>query len=75
MTKQGQGKVIAQEILAQKLIVAMEDKRRLLVDAADIVTVLSGRPDSNSHADKESSAPDKGKRSPKSRKKPEKKAD
>ncbi|MEZ5940370.1 MAG: regulatory iron-sulfur-containing complex subunit RicT [Planctomycetaceae bacterium] len=69
VTKQGQGKVLAQEILAQKVIVAMEDKRRLLVDAADIITVLSGRPDH------ESGQSEKGNHPPKSGKKPEKKAD
>ncbi|MEW4488508.1 regulatory iron-sulfur-containing complex subunit RicT [Thalassoglobus sp. JC818] len=47
LTKQGQGKVIAQEILAQKVLVAFEDRRRLMIDAKDIVTVISGKPNSS----------------------------
>ena len=42
VTKQGQGKVIAQEILAQKILVSFEDRRRLLIDASDVLTVISG---------------------------------
>jgi cell fate regulator YaaT (PSP1 superfamily) len=42
VTKQGQGKVLAQEVLAQKLLVSFEDNRRMLVDAKDIITVVSG---------------------------------
>ncbi len=41
LTKQGQGKVIGQEILAQKVLVVFEGGRRMLVDKADIVTVVS----------------------------------
>ncbi|MDA1249546.1 MAG: regulatory iron-sulfur-containing complex subunit RicT [Planctomycetota bacterium] len=41
LTKQGQGKVLAQEILARKVLVSFEDGRRTLVDLADIVTVVS----------------------------------
>lgn len=44
VTKQGQGKVIAQEILAQKILVAFEDRRRLMIDAKDVLTVVSGKP-------------------------------
>lgn len=51
VTKQGQGKVIAQEILAQKVLVAFEDKRRLLVDAAEILTVVSGGSSKSSSGD------------------------
>jgi cell fate regulator YaaT (PSP1 superfamily) len=42
LTKQGQGKVLAQAILAKKVLVSFEDGRRTLVDLADIVTVVSG---------------------------------
>lgn len=42
VTKQGQGKVLSQEILAQKVLVSFPDNRRILVDAADILTVVSG---------------------------------
>ncbi|SFH61184.1 PSP1 domain-containing protein [Planctomicrobium piriforme] len=44
ITKQGQGKVLAQEILAQKLLVSFEDNRRLMIDAADVITVIGGQP-------------------------------
>lgn len=42
LTKQGQGKVLAQEILARKLLVSFEDQRRILIDAADVITVVGG---------------------------------
>ncbi|MDB4733634.1 regulatory iron-sulfur-containing complex subunit RicT, partial [Planctomicrobium sp.] len=37
LTKEGTGKVIAQEILAQKILVSFEDHRRMLVDLADVI--------------------------------------
>ncbi|WP_437225757.1 PSP1 domain-containing protein [Planctomicrobium sp. SH661] len=43
VTKQGQGKVLAQEILAQKVLVGFEDNRRLMIDAADVITVIGGK--------------------------------
>lgn len=47
VTKQGKGKVLAQEILAQKLLVSFEDNRRLMIDAADVITVVGGRASSS----------------------------
>ncbi|MCA9066683.1 MAG: signal peptidase, partial [Planctomycetaceae bacterium] len=41
VTRDGQGKVIGQEILARKLIVAFEDGRRVMTDESEIVTVVS----------------------------------
>mgnify|MGYP003351820741 CR=1 FL=1 len=41
ITRNGQGRVLSQELLAKKLVVAFEDGRRLMTDAADIVTVVS----------------------------------
>ncbi|MBL8817430.1 MAG: signal peptidase [Planctomyces sp.] len=41
ITRTGQGRVISQEILARKLIVAFEDGRRVMTDESDIVTVVS----------------------------------
>ncbi|MEZ6145688.1 MAG: regulatory iron-sulfur-containing complex subunit RicT [Planctomycetaceae bacterium] len=41
ITKEGKGRVLAQEILAQKLLVSYEDNRRALVDAGDVITVVS----------------------------------
>jgi len=43
ITKQGQGKVLAQEILAQKVLVSFEDNRRMMIDAADVLTVVGGK--------------------------------
>jgi cell fate regulator YaaT (PSP1 superfamily) len=42
ITKQGKGRVLAQEILAQKLLISYEDSRRVLIDARDVLTVVSG---------------------------------
>ena len=49
VTKQGQGKVLRQEILARKLLVQYEDQRRIVVDEGDIVTVVkrSGKTETN----------------------------
>lgn len=51
VTKAGQGRVIAQEILARKLIVVYEDNRQLLTDSAEILTVISRgkRPPEHEH--------------------------
>jgi cell fate regulator YaaT (PSP1 superfamily) len=45
VTGKGRGRVVAQEILAQKLVVEFEDHRRILVGPADILSVerLQGR--------------------------------
>ena len=40
ITGQGRARVLAQEILACQLLVEMEDRRRLLIDATEVVTVL-----------------------------------
>ena len=42
ITREGQGKVIAQELLVRKLLVSFEDGRRVMTDESDIVTVVSG---------------------------------
>ena len=41
VTRQGQGKVLAQEILARKVLVEYEGGRRLLADENEILTVVS----------------------------------
>ena len=41
ITRSGQGRVVAQEILAKKVVVAFEDRRTAIVDLSDIVTVIS----------------------------------
>jgi cell fate regulator YaaT (PSP1 superfamily) len=42
VTKQGQGKVLGQEILARKVLVLYEDDRRILTDERDVLTVVKG---------------------------------
>ena len=40
VTKQGQGKVIAQEILSRKVLVQYEDHRRMMTDEKEVLTVV-----------------------------------
>ncbi len=40
LTSRGRSRVLAHEILAQQLLVEMEDHRRLLIPATDVLTVL-----------------------------------
>ena len=40
ITEEGKAKVLAQEILASKLLVQTEDMRRVMIDGADVLTVL-----------------------------------
>jgi cell fate regulator YaaT (PSP1 superfamily) len=42
VTKVGQGRVIAVELLARKLLVQYEDHRRILADEKDVLTVVRG---------------------------------
>jgi cell fate regulator YaaT (PSP1 superfamily) len=41
VTRQGQGRVVGQEILARKLLVQYDDSRQILADLADVLTVVS----------------------------------
>src|SRR6185436_381456 len=41
VTKQGQGKVVGQEILARKVLVLYGDNRQILADLSDVLTVVS----------------------------------
>ncbi len=41
VTANGRARVLAQEILAGQLLVEMEDHRRVLIQASDVLTVLS----------------------------------
>jgi cell fate regulator YaaT (PSP1 superfamily) len=61
VTRQGQGRVLSQEILAQKLLVAFADNRRVLIDAADVITVVGGQKSSAPEQDDEDDEPDNGK--------------
>jgi cell fate regulator YaaT (PSP1 superfamily) len=40
LTQKGQGRVLAQEILARKLLVEFEDGRRIMVAAEEVLTRL-----------------------------------
>jgi cell fate regulator YaaT (PSP1 superfamily) len=40
VTNVGRGRVLGQEILAQQLLVAMEDNRRILIPASDVLSIL-----------------------------------
>jgi hypothetical protein len=41
VTTNGRARVLGQEILAQQLLVAMEDNRRVLIPAGDVLSVLT----------------------------------
>jgi len=41
VTKEGQGRVLSQELLSRQLLVSYEDGRRVLTGEKDIVTVVS----------------------------------
>ena len=43
VTKNGQGRVVGQEILARKVMIAYDDTRRMLIDSHDVLTVISTR--------------------------------
>jgi cell fate regulator YaaT (PSP1 superfamily) len=43
VTKQGQGRVLSQELLSRQLLVSYDDGRRVLTNHSDIVTVVSKR--------------------------------
>lgn len=51
ITKEGQGRVIGQEILARKVMVVFEDKRRTIVDQNEIVTVVKASKGNSKKAD------------------------
>ncbi|HLQ46555.1 MAG TPA: regulatory iron-sulfur-containing complex subunit RicT [Planctomycetaceae bacterium] len=50
VTKAGQGRVLSQEILARKVMVAYDDTRRAMIDAKDVLTVISTRGNKNQAA-------------------------
>lgn len=52
LTRKGQGKVLAQEILARKVLVEFEDGRRIMVPADEIVSRI-GAPPKNQRNDSE----------------------
>jgi cell fate regulator YaaT (PSP1 superfamily) len=62
-TRDGKGRVLSQEILSQQLLVEMEDRHRVLIDAADVLTVISrgGRGRSKGKRDNSKKQQDGGK--------------
>ena len=51
VTKKGQGRVLAQEILAQKLVIETDDHRRIIVDCAEILSAEPPKGRRATHAD------------------------
>jgi cell fate regulator YaaT (PSP1 superfamily) len=43
VTKKGQGRVVAQEVLTQKLVVEFEDRRRIIVGLGEVLDVIPPR--------------------------------
>ncbi len=43
VTKAGQGRVVSQEILARKVTIAYDDSRRAVIEANEVLTVVSNR--------------------------------
>jgi len=41
VTKAGQGRVVSQEILARKVMIAYDESRRVMVDVSEVLTVIS----------------------------------
>ena len=63
ITNKGRAQVLAQEILAGQLLVQMEDMRRIVIDAGDVMTVLSrsgGRPKPKSEPSSQSQLEEMG---------------
>jgi cell fate regulator YaaT (PSP1 superfamily) len=58
VTSKGRGRVIAQEILAQKLVVEFEDQRRIIVGPAEIQAVESPKRRTASQIDPDQNADD-----------------
>ncbi len=50
VTNRGRARVLGQEILASQVLVEMEDHRRVLIPASDILTVLGKKPPGKSDA-------------------------
>ena len=72
VTKQGQGKVVAQEILAKKVLVSYDGGRRMIVDLSEILTTVStnkggsnadGKSKPNQESSPDTSGADAGNRS------------
>ena len=40
VTKEGRGRVLNQEILAGQLLIEMEDRRRMLISAGEVLSVI-----------------------------------
>jgi cell fate regulator YaaT (PSP1 superfamily) len=71
VTTNGRARVLAQEILAQQLLVATEDNRRILIPASAVLTVLKtgsghreGRDDDTGHRRRQSQRPTSSEPSP-----------
>ena len=59
VTRQGKAKVIAQQILAEQLLIETEDHRRLLIDASEVLSVIE-KPKSKKSKPKKKKKPKPG---------------
>lgn len=59
VTKQGTGRVVGVELLAQKLVISYEGQRQVMTDAKDVLTVISTKTPKSSPAPREESAKEK----------------
>ena len=57
VTQQGRMRVVGHEILAQQLLVETEDRRRMLVECSEVLTVL-GKPGQKGRGNRESAPPE-----------------
>jgi len=60
VTKQGTGRVIGQELLAQKLVIQYEGQRQIMTDAKDVLTVVSTKPSKPVSPSREDTADEPG---------------
>jgi cell fate regulator YaaT (PSP1 superfamily) len=60
VTKQGTGRVIGLELLAQKLLVQYEGQRQIMTDSKDVLTVVSTKPSKASAPNHENSPDEEG---------------
>ncbi len=56
VTQNGRARILGQEILAQQLLVETEDRRRMLIDASEVLTVIkrNGKNDSSQDGEEKS---------------------
>lgn len=61
VTRDGKAKVIAQQLLVEQLLIETEDHRRMLIDASEVLSVISKSNDKKDPSKRNSSVKDRGK--------------